>query len=102
MEKLGVPPEDRTAEPQTPAEAADPGPTEGVAVPGVSVHATSTPAEGSPVETVTEYACACGETAATERKAAGVKKTSVAILKGDGGTTRATRSPTAAGAVCAP
>ena len=75
----------RTAPPSHKSRRRRPGPTEEAAVPGVSVHATSTPAEGSPVETVTEYVCGCGETAATERKAAGVKKPPVAILKGDGG-----------------
>ena len=89
LEKLGVPLEDRTAEPSVPAEATGSGPTEEAAVSetGVSVHATSTPAEESSMETITEYVCACGcgETAATERKAARVKKPPVAILKGDGG-----------------
>ena len=85
LERLGVPLEDRTAEPPIPADTADPIPAEEAAVPDMSVHAASTPAEESSAETITEYACACGETAATERKAAGVKKPPVAILKGDGG-----------------
>ena len=83
LEKLGIPLEDRTAEP--PVEAADK--TEEAAVPEVSVHATSTPAEESSVETITEYVCACGcgETVASERRTEKVEKPPVAILKGDGG-----------------
>ena len=73
---LGVPLEDCAAGSKIPVDAADQIPTEEAAVPeaGVSVHATSTPAEERSVETITEYVCACGETMATERKAARVKK----------------------------
>ena len=74
LEKLDVPLEDRTAEPPIPAEATGTSPTEGAAVPRVPVHTTRTLAEEISVEAPAEYVCACGKTAATERKAARVKK----------------------------
>ena len=69
LDRLGVPLEDRGADP------------------AVEVEVDSVPADENTVETITEYVCDCGccQRVASERRVAKVKKPPVAILRGDGG-----------------
>ena len=77
LEKLGIPLEDCTAEPEMP---------ESTPVADASVSVTSTPAEESSVDTITEYLCdcGCGKTLASDHKTTKVKSP-VATILGDGG-----------------
>ena len=69
LERLGVPLEDRSAEPS------------------VSVEMDDTPADKSTVETITEYMCNCDccQTISRERRISKVEMPPVAIVRGDGG-----------------
>ena len=69
LDRLGIPLEDRGAEL------------------AVSVGVDDAPADESTVETVTEYVCDCGccKPVARERRVSKVKKSPVAIVRGDGG-----------------
>ena len=69
LDRLGIPLEDRGADP------------------AVSVEVNDSPADENVVETVTEYMCDCGccKPVARERRVSKVKKPPVAILRGDGG-----------------
>ena len=69
LDRLGIPLEDRGADP------------------AVSVEVDSAPADENTVETVTEYMCDCGccQPVAAERRVSKVKRPPVAIARGDGG-----------------
>ena len=69
LDRLGIPLEDRDAEP------------------AVSVEVDSAPADENTIETITEYVCDCGccRPVAAERRVSKVKRAPVAILRGDGG-----------------
>ena len=69
LDRLGIPLEDRDAEP------------------AVSVEVDSAPADENAIETITEYVCGCGccRPVAAERRVSKVKRAPVAILRGDGG-----------------
>lgn len=69
LDRLGIPLEDRDAEP------------------AVSVEVDDTPADENVIETITEYVCDCGccQPVAAERRVSKVKRAPVATMRGDGG-----------------
>ena len=69
LDRLGIPLEDRGADPT------------------VSEEVDSTPADENTMETITEYVCDCGccQPVAAERRVSKVKRAPVAIMRGDGG-----------------